>query len=155
MLATTDGWSPIFYVRFFILTVYPEDVLLTDQLAWQEVNKPAEGEAVCFNLKARVPLSNGQYADLIEQGFLICYQGQFRAWRNRCPHAGAPLDWVPGQFFSENGEQLVCHVHHAHFQPLTGECLSGPCTRGLFPLNFREDGDKIVVPVAADDSGCE
>nr|WP_194334941.1 Rieske 2Fe-2S domain-containing protein [Mariprofundus sp. KV] len=122
---------------------------VSDQQQWQSVAKPAEGEAVCFDLKARVRLSNGEQADISEQGFLICHQGQYRAWKNSCPHAGAPLDWMPGQFFSEDGQQLVCHVHFAHFDPLTGDCLSGPCQqKGLSPVKFIESGNMIQVPVS-------
>jgi len=122
---------------------------VSDQQQWQSVEKPAEGEAVCFELKAKLLLSNGEYADLTEQGFLICHHGQFRAWKNSCPHAGAPLDWTPGKFFSEDGQQLVCHVHFAHFDPLTGDRLSGPCTQGLYPLEFNECDDMIQVPVSS------
>jgi len=117
---------------------------------WQDVEKPAEGEATCFELKTQHTLSNGEVVDLTQQGFLICHQGQYRAWKNSCPHAGAPLDWTPGQFFSEDGKQLVCHVHFAHFDPLTGDCLSGPCTHGLYPLEFRETENTIQVPASAD-----
>jgi len=123
---------------------------VSDQQQWQSVEKPAEGEAVCFELKAKLLLSNGEYADLTEQGFLICHHGQFRAWKNSCPHAGAPLDWTPGKFFSEDGQQLVCHVHFAHFDPLTGDCLSGPCLqKGLSPLEFNESDNMIQVPVSS------
>lgn len=116
---------------------------------WQNILKPEERRAVCFELKTELKLTNGEHINLTEQGFLICYQGQLRAWKNSCPHAGAPMDWVPGQFFSEDGNQLVCHVHGAHFDPLTGECLSGPCSRGLYPVEFTESGDSVQVPVHA------
>ncbi|ATX82862.1 Rieske [2Fe-2S] domain-containing protein [Mariprofundus ferrinatatus] len=119
---------------------------MSKQQDWQFVNKPAEGEAVCFDLKATIHLSDGSDVDISEQGFLICFQGQYRAWRNHCPHAGAPLDWEPGRFFSDDGGQLLCHVHFAHFDPLSGECLSGPCSRGLYPLEFREMETVIQVP---------
>ena len=124
---------------------------MSDQMQWQHVKKPAEGEAVCFDLKVTMPLADGRFIDVSEQGFLICFQGQYRAWRNHCPHAGAPLDWMPGQFFSEDGQQIVCHVHFAHFNPITGDCLSGPCPRGLFPLQFQEVGELIRVPCILDD----
>jgi len=115
---------------------------------WQQVDRPGEGQAVCFDLHASMQLSDGQEVEICEQGFLLCFQGELRAWRNHCPHAGSPLDWIPGQFFSDDGKQLVCHTHGARFQPLSGECLSGPCPRGLFPLEFQDNGSVVLVPVA-------
>jgi len=97
-------------------------------------------------------LSDGKTIELQEQGFLLCFQGELRAWRNHCPHAGSPLDWIPGQFFSDDGEQLICHTHGARFQPLSGACLSGPCPRGLFPLEFQDQGDVVLVPVSVEKS---
>jgi len=113
---------------------------------WQQVDRPGEGQAVCFDLQASMRLSDGQTVDIREQGFLLCFQGKLRAWRNHCPHAGSPLDWIPGQFFSDDGDALICHTHGAQFNPLSGACLSGPCPRGLFPLEFEEQGDVVLVP---------
>ncbi|WP_238701132.1 Rieske (2Fe-2S) protein [Mariprofundus erugo] len=113
--------------------------------------RPGEGQATLFTLKSSVQLSDGRLIELDAQGFLVCFQGQLKAWRNECPHAGSPLDWIPGRFFSESGEQLVCHTHHALFDPLSGDCLSGPCPRGLYALPFRDAGDgHVEVPVQAD-----
>lgn len=118
---------------------------------WQRVQRPLEGQSTLFTLKASVRLSDGRLIELDAQGFLVCFHGQLKAWRNECPHAGSPLDWLPGQFFSESGEQLVCHTHHALFDPLSGACLSGPCPRGLYAIPFREVADGWVeVPVEAD-----
>ncbi len=118
-----------------------------DKNRWQQVNRPGEGQAVCFDLCATMRLSDGQSVDVPEQGFLICFQGKLRAWRNHCPHAGSPLDWIPGQFFSDDGEQLICHTHGARFEPLSGACIAGPCPRGLFALQFQDQGDTVLVPV--------
>ncbi len=124
-----------------------EELTSTDN-NWQQVDRPGEGQAVCFDLQASVRLSDGQTVDIREQGFLLCFQGELRAWRNHCPHAGSPLDWIPGQFFSDDGDELVCHTHGARFQPLSGACLSGPCPRGLYPLEFQDQGDAVLVPVS-------
>lgn len=120
---------------------------------WQQVERPAEGQAVCFELQTSITLSTGQPMKVSEQGFLVCFQGEFRAWINRCPHAGSPLDWSPGQFFSEDGKQLVCHTHFALFDPLSGDCLSGPCTRGLFQLEIRQINGEIEVPASIKQEG--
>jgi len=122
----------------------------TNKSDWQQVARPGEGQAVCFDLLAVMQLSDGKTVDIREQGFLLYFQGELRAWRNHCPHAGSPLDWIPGQFFSDDGEQLVCHTHGAQFHPLSGACLSGPCPRGLFPLEFKDQGDAVLVPVSVE-----
>ena len=49
-----------------------------------------------------------------------------RAFLNICPHAGHRLDWSPGQFLIDQG-RLVCAVHGAFFERVTGLCVSGPC----------------------------
>ncbi len=116
-------------------------------LQWQRIARPPEGGAVCFDLKVEMHLDHGGTIGLDEQGFAICFRGAFRAWRNRCPHAGSPLDWQPGRFFSEDGEQLLCHTHGARFDPLDGACLAGPCPRGLESLPLRECGDVLEVPL--------
>jgi len=114
---------------------------------WQQVTSPAEGGAVCFDIRAEHRMSDGRLIEVGEQGFLICFNGQLRAWRNVCPHAGSPLDWIPGQFFSEDGTQLVCHTHGACFDPASGDSLAGPCERGLYELPMREHGDAVQVPL--------
>jgi len=111
------------------------------------LHRPDEGEAVCFDLQAGMALADGSAVVLTEQGFVVCFQGQLRAWRNHCPHAGSPLDWVPGQFFSDDGSSLVCHTHYAVFEPLSGECLAGPCARGLYPLSIKELDEGVAVPL--------
>lgn len=50
------------------------------------------------------------------------------AYRNRCPHTGAPLDWQPGQFLDLTGELIQCALHGALFLPETGECVHGPAS---------------------------
>lgn len=52
--------------------------------------------------------------------------GQIRAYRNLCPHAGRPLNWAPGRFLYAHG-QLVCAAHGAAFRPEDGHCIGGPC----------------------------
>jgi nitrite reductase/ring-hydroxylating ferredoxin subunit len=50
-----------------------------------------------------------------------------RAYVNRCPHRGTPLDWVPDQLLDRTGRYLVCATHGALFQVEDGVCVSGPC----------------------------
>jgi len=115
-------------------------------LQWQAVASPAEGESVTFSFLQHFPEASGIAAHSYE-GFIIRYQGELRAYRNSCPHAGSPMDWLPGQFFSNDGTQLVCHTHDARFEPLSGDCLSGPCPHGLETLPIRNfENDSVEVP---------
>jgi len=123
------------------------NVPMSERENWQKILRPDEGRAVCFDLQVSMPLSDGTSMEMSEQGFVICFQGELRAWRNHCPHAGSPLDWIPGQFFSEDGKTVVCHTHHAVFEPLSGECVAGPCPRGLYPLPIRSLNGEVEVPV--------
>jgi nitrite reductase/ring-hydroxylating ferredoxin subunit len=49
------------------------------------------------------------------------------AYRNACPHTGAPLDWVPGRFLSLDRKHIQCATHDALFRIADGLCVSGPC----------------------------
>jgi nitrite reductase/ring-hydroxylating ferredoxin subunit len=112
-------------------------------LAWQKIGIPDEGRAVTFSFLQHFAAESGIPAHDYE-GFVICYQQQFRAYRNSCPHMGSPLDWLPAQFFSEDGKQLVCHTHDARFDPATGDCLSGPCPHGLELLPLEKISDSVL-----------
>ncbi|MFQ5581357.1 MAG: Rieske (2Fe-2S) protein [Mariprofundaceae bacterium] len=113
--------------------------LMYEPQRWQTVPIPDEGHASCFAFKT------GKYE---EQGFLICYGGKLHAYRNHCPHAGSTLDWTPGQFFSEDGQALVCQTHGAHFNPVDGDCIGGPCLRGLDILPIQQQDGEVRVPAA-------
>lgn len=64
------------------------------------------------------------------------------AYVNSCPHIGAPLDWKPGQFLTQDGTEIICSVHGARFVIEDGNCIAGPCVgRALMPLSVLvEDG---------------
>lgn len=49
------------------------------------------------------------------------------AYRNTCPHYGAPLDWKPDAFLSYDSKFILCSLHAALFAIHTGECVDGPC----------------------------
>jgi len=87
-------------------------------------------------------------ADGFERGFAIRYRGRVRAYRNTCPHAGSQLDWTEGDFFDDSGRYLICATHGALFEPLTGQCVRGPCIgRTLEPLRVSvSDGEIWLQP---------
>jgi nitrite reductase/ring-hydroxylating ferredoxin subunit len=49
------------------------------------------------------------------------------AYRNSCPHTGATLDWVPGEFLDRQREFIQCATHGALFRLVDGLCVYGPC----------------------------
>ncbi|MGH7355050.1 MAG: Rieske (2Fe-2S) protein [Candidatus Rokuibacteriota bacterium] len=79
-------------------------------------------------------------------GFIVNHGGDYRAYVNRCPHTGTPLDTWPNEFFTEDGSALICSTHGALYEPATGFCTAGPCAGDrLTPLPIRRDGDTLVV----------
>lgn len=112
---------------------------------WQRVDSPQPGEAVVFELEV-VMQHAGKSFPVREGGFLIRTDAGLRAYRNHCPHVGSPLDWVPGRFFDDDGTTLLCHTHGARFDAETGDCLAGPCPRGLYALPCREVEGGVEVP---------
>lgn len=59
--------------------------------------------------------------------FVVRRDGAVFAYRNRCPHTGAPLEWQPDQFLDYDGSFIQCAMHGALFDIADGHCLRGPC----------------------------
>jgi len=110
---------------------------MTEPESWQQLPPPEEGHAVCFSFRV---------ADREEKGFVIRYGGRYYAYRNQCPHAGTPLDWTPGRFFSPDRLYLVCQTHGAHFAPDSGAVVLGPSPCGLDRLPVRTGNGVVEVP---------
>ena len=101
-----------------------------------DANSLTEGKAV--NLQLDV----GQKQKL--QVLVVRYNGQAYAWLNYCPHWGVQLGTRGGDYFSLDGQSLVCKTHQALFRPDDGYCTFGPCvgqSLGVVPL---EETDGIV-----------
>ncbi|MGE5154396.1 MAG: Rieske (2Fe-2S) protein [Bdellovibrio bacteriovorus] len=80
---------------------------------------------------------------------LVRRGAQVYAYRNRCPHTGAPLDWLPGQFLDLSGELIQCALHGALFLPETGECVHGPCVGAyLIPVPVTLSEGWALTPLA-------
>ncbi len=85
---------------------------------------------ICKISEINDPASRGfsaKYCDRIIEGFIVHKDGHFFAYRNECPHTGAPLDWVEHQFLDKDSAQIQCAVHDARFDIQSGLCVSGPC----------------------------
>lgn len=78
--------------------------------------------------------------------FVINYDYQYFAYLNKCGHIAVQLDYMPGEFFSDDGQSLICATHGAEYAPDTGACQGGPCYGvGLEPLKISElDGQLFL-----------
>jgi nitrite reductase/ring-hydroxylating ferredoxin subunit len=62
--------------------------------------------------------------------FVVRNGGLMAAYRNSCPHTGAPLEWQPDQFMDIDNSFIQCSIHGALFRPEDGFCVRGPCAGG-------------------------
>jgi nitrite reductase/ring-hydroxylating ferredoxin subunit len=79
-----------------------------------------EGRARGFDL-------DGEGEDTI---FVVRVGGRLSAWRNQCPHQGAPMALRRDVYLNAAGDRIVCYAHGAEFAPDSGVCLIGPCVGG-------------------------
>ncbi len=47
-------------------------------------------------------------------------------WKNMCPHAGLPMNLPDGRVLVHKSGQIICPVHGASFDMVTGACTGGP-----------------------------
>lgn len=80
-------------------------------------------------------------------GFVVRYGGKPYAFVNQCAHVPVELDWEEGDFFDLTGHYVICATHGAHYEPMTGRCVMGPCKgRSLQPLQVAErDGNIYLI----------
>ena len=79
-------------------------------------------------------------------GFVVRFDGQPRAFVNRCAHVPVELDWQEGDFFDLSGNYLICATHGAHYLPSSGHCVMGPCQgKALQPLQVVEQDGNIYL----------
>jgi nitrite reductase/ring-hydroxylating ferredoxin subunit len=76
--------------------------------------------------------------------FVVRSDDRAFAYLNRCPHTGAPLDWMPDQFLDSDGALIQCAVHGALFRVEDGLCLHGPCLGGSLTSVAVEIVDGVV-----------
>ena len=77
------------------------------------------------------------------EAFAFKKNGEYFSYLNLCRHWTVGLDFDDNDFFSENGDWLVCKNHGALYSPRSGQCASGPCGGASLykvPL-FVKDGD--------------
>jgi len=78
--------------------------------------------------------------------FVVRYQCRLYVYRNRCPHLGIPLEWMPDQFLDREGHYIQCSTHGALFRIDNGLCISGPCQgESLETMSFRTEGNSLII----------
>jgi len=68
-----------------------------------------------------------EYKGQTISAFLVRVDKQIFAYRNRCPHTGVELNWLPDQFLDMDRHYIQCATHDARFQIEDGRCVAGPC----------------------------
>lgn len=93
--------------------------------------------------------------------FVVHKDGVLSAYRNSCPHTGAPLEWQPDQFLDLDNSFIQCAIHGALFRVEDGFCLRGPCTGSslqslpvlvrdgqiMLDLSLQELASEFIEPV--------
>jgi len=67
------------------------------------------------------------------------------AFRNKCPHAGYPLQRADGRIVVQEGRYMVCGAHGASFTLAEGACAGGPCNGDGLQRVAIEVRDGVVV----------
>jgi nitrite reductase/ring-hydroxylating ferredoxin subunit len=82
------------------------------------------------------------------RAFVLRVDGRVVGYLNRCAHVPSELDWQPGEFLDADRQWIICSVHGATYDPLSGGCVGGPCGRGrLLALHVAErDGTVYWYP---------
>ena len=80
------------------------------------------------------------------RGLLVRAGSQVLAYVNHCPHAGHPLDLVPGRFLTADGALILCSSHGALFEKASGYCVAGPCAgKQLTPVPLKIDSGFVML----------
>ncbi|HVP32536.1 MAG TPA: Rieske 2Fe-2S domain-containing protein [Steroidobacteraceae bacterium] len=85
------------------------------------------------------------------RGVVLRAGAHLRAYVNRCPHAGHPLNLLPDRFCTPDGALLLCSSHGALFEKLTGFCVAGPCAgRSLTPVPLEVVNGFVMLADSVD-----
>ncbi len=68
------------------------------------------------------------------RGFVLRFDGQIVAYLNRCLHVPTEMDWQHGEFLDGDKEFIMCSIHGAAYEPLSGRCIGGPCGKGTLTV---------------------
>ncbi len=76
--------------------------------------------------------------------FVMRFEGRVVAYLNRCVHVPTELDWQEGKFLDADRELIICSIHGATYDPLSGRCVGGPCGGGRLTALRVEERDAVV-----------
>ncbi|WP_374515887.1 Rieske (2Fe-2S) protein [Brevundimonas sp.] len=71
-----------------------------------------------------------QIGEAFFHGFVVRKDGRVAGYVDRCPHQGFPLALELDRYLTPDGSLILCGWHGAVFEPLSGECVGGPCAGG-------------------------
>ncbi len=78
--------------------------------------------------------------------FAVRHADGVALYKNRCPHAGLPLNWLPDTFLDRDSELIICTAHGARFTLDEGRCVAGPCVgRHLEAVAFDVRDGKVFL----------
>jgi nitrite reductase/ring-hydroxylating ferredoxin subunit len=78
------------------------------------------------------------------RAFALRFDGAVRAYLNRCLHVPVELDWQPGELLDSDQRYILCSIHGAAYEPMSGRCVGGPCGRGRLTALRTEERDGMV-----------
>lgn len=89
-------------------------------------------------------------------GFVVRKADRIRAYLNRCPHAGHPLNLRPNDFLTPDGSLIVCCSHGALFEIDSGYCVDGPCAgQSLVPIPVDVVAGHVMLAEGVDPADYE
>lgn len=115
---------------------------MTEEHPLCRLDELSEGQSKGFTIRPEA-----RYADIV----VVRTRAGIYAYRNRCPHTGAPMEWEPDQFLDYTGTLIQCGIHGALFRIEDGYCVSGPCARQSLqriPVTEREGWLVALAPLA-------
>jgi len=78
--------------------------------------------------------------------FVVRRDNAVYAYRNSCPHTGAPMDWMPHRFLDLDDAFVQCSIHGALFRPEDSYCVRGPCAgQSLQSLPVMLDSGMVLL----------
>lgn len=99
--------------------------------------------------------------------FVMRFEGRVVAYLNQCAHVPTEMDWQEGKFLDGDRELIICSIHGATYDPLSGRCVGGPCVGGrLTALRVEERESQVYwypssdikpmpVPAHSDDGAAD